>query len=110
MTEFTDEDNKEAMLKAFELFALCMEAGPCNNCVFFDKHLPEDPCAIGCPNSWPLFYTDTKTGYKNRRLVLDVLRGKEYTTKEYVTKDPDICEYLNRITNGGDTYLSNIKL
>ena len=105
MTEFTDKDNKEAMLKAFELFALCMEAGPCNNCVFFDNHLPEDPCSIGCPNSWPLFNTDAKTGYKNRKLVLDVLRRKEYTTK-----DPDICKYLNRITNGGDTYPSDIKL
>lgn len=34
MTTFTDEDSKEAMLKAFELFGLCMTAGPCNNCVF----------------------------------------------------------------------------
>ena len=110
MTEFTDEDNKEAMLKAFELFAPFIEAVPCNNCLFFHKHLPEDPCSIGCPNSWPLFNTDTKTGYKNRRLVLDVLRRKEYTTKEYTTKDPDICEYLNRIANGGDIYPSDIKL
>ena len=37
------EDNKEAMLKAFELFCLCMAAGPCNNCAFFDGSLPEDP-------------------------------------------------------------------
>lgn len=74
MIKFSSEDNKEAMLKAFELFALCMDAGPCNNCVFFDKHLPEDPCSISCPNSWPLFDTSTKNGTKNRNLVLDTLR------------------------------------
>ena len=76
MIKFTDEDNKEAMLKAFELFCLCMAAGPCNNCIFFDSGLSEDPCSIGCPNSWPLFDTSTKNGTKNRNLVLDALRGK----------------------------------
>ena len=30
--------------------------------------------------------------------------------REFVTKDPDICEYLNRIANGRDTYPSDIKL
>ena len=74
MTMFTDEDNKEAMLKAFELFGLCMAAGPCNNCIFFDSGLPEDPCSIGCPNSWHLFDTSTENGTKNRKLVLDTLR------------------------------------
>ena len=74
MIKFSIEDNKEAMLKAFELFCLCLAAGPCNNCVFFDKHLPEDPCSIGCPNSWHLFDTSTKNGTKNRNLVLDTLR------------------------------------
>lgn len=77
MIKLTEEDNKEAMLKAFELFCLCMAAGPCNNCVFFDRSLPEDPCSIGCPNSWPLFDASTKDGTKNRNLVLDVLRRKE---------------------------------
>ena len=51
MSKFSSEDNKEAMLKAFELFGLCMAAGPCNNCAFFDGSLPEDPCSIGCPNN-----------------------------------------------------------
>lgn len=75
---FTDEDNKEAMLKAFELFGLCMAAGPCNNCIFFNSsRLPEDPCFIGCPNSWPLFDTSTKDGAKNRNLVLDALKRRE---------------------------------
>lgn len=75
---FTDEDNKEAMLKAFELFSLCMAAGPCNNCIFFNRsRFPEDPCFIGCPNSWPLFDTSTKDGAKNRKVVLDVLKNKE---------------------------------
>lgn len=80
MIKFTDEDNKEAMLKAFELFGLCMAAGPCNNCVFFDRSLPEDPCSIGCPNSWPLFDTRFENSCENRKIVLDVLRRKE--TKE----------------------------
>ena len=74
MIEFSSEDNKEAMLKAFELFGLCMAAGTCNNCIFFDSGLSEDPCTIGCPNSWPLFDTSTKNGTKNRNLVLDTLR------------------------------------
>lgn len=77
MTTFTDEDNKEAMLKAFELFGLCIAAGHCNNCVFFDRSLPEDPCSIGCPNSWPLFDTCSENGRKNREIVLDILRRKE---------------------------------
>ena len=78
MIKFSSEDNKEAMLKAFELFSLCMEAGPCNNCVFFDVSLPEYPCcSIGCPNSWPLFDPNTTEGLNNRNLVLDILRKKE---------------------------------
>lgn len=77
MIKFSSEDNKEAMLQAFELFCLCIAAGPCNNCVFFDRSLPEDHCTIRCPNSWPLFDTSTKDGAKNRKLVLDVLRRKE---------------------------------
>ena len=77
MNTFTDEDNEEAMLKAFELFAFCMEAGPCNNCVFFDRSLPEDPCSIGCPNSWPLFDIHFENSCENRKIVLDVLRRKE---------------------------------
>ena len=77
MIKISSEDNKEAMLEAFELFGLCMAAGPCNNCAFFDSGLSEDPCSIGCPNSWPLFDTSTENGAKNRKLVLDVLRRKE---------------------------------
>lgn len=77
MIAFTDEDNEEAMLKAFELFALCMAAGPCNNCMFYDKRLPEDPCTIGCPNSWALFDPYFEKGCENRKIVLDVLRRKE---------------------------------
>lgn len=79
MPELTDEDNKEAMLKAFELFYLCLSYGPCNDCIFFDRYLPEDqhPCLIGCPNSWPLFDTEFKNGLKNRKVVLDILRKKE---------------------------------
>ena len=76
MIEFSNEDNKEAMIKAFELFGLCMAEGPCNDCVFFDRSLPEDPCSIGCPNSWPLFDISAKDGVKNRNLVLKVLRRK----------------------------------
>ena len=77
MIKISSEDNKEAMLKAFELFGLCMAAGPCNNCAFFDRSLPGDPCSIGCPNSWPLFDTSTENGTKNRKVVLDILRRKE---------------------------------
>ena len=77
MIEFSNEDNKEAMIKAFELFGLCMAAGPCNNCAFFDRSLPGDPCSIGCPNSWSLFDTSTENGTKNRKVVLDILRRKE---------------------------------
>ena len=81
MIKFSSEDNKEAMLKAFELFGLCMSAGLCNNCVFFDRSLPEDPCSIGCPNSWPLFDTSTENCTKNRKVVLDILRRKEEEEK-----------------------------
>ena len=77
MIKISSEDNKEAMLKAFELFGLCMAAGPCNHCPFFDRSLPEDPCSIGCPNSWPLFDASTENGTKNRKLVLDILRKME---------------------------------
>ena len=76
MIEFSNEDNKEAMIKAFELFGLCMAAGPCNDCVFFDGSLPEDPCSIGCPNSWPLFDTSTDHGAKNRTFVLNALKNR----------------------------------
>ena len=77
MIKFSSEDNKEAMLKAFELFGLCMAAGPCNNCAFFDGSLPEDPCSIGCPNSWPLFDTRYENGRKNRDLVLKTIHKRE---------------------------------
>ena len=81
MIKFLTEDNKEAMIKAFELFGLCMAAGPCNNCVFFDGSLPEDPCSIGCPNSWPLFDTRYENGRKNRDLVLKIINKKEEKEK-----------------------------
>lgn len=77
MIKFSIEDDKEAILKAFELFGLCMAAGPCNNCAFFDGSLPKDSCSIGCPNNWPLFDTSTENGTKNRKVVLDILRRKE---------------------------------
>ena len=77
MIKFSSEDDEEAMLKAFELFGLCMAAGPCNNCIFFASGLQEDPCSIGCPNSWPLFDNSTENGAKNRKVVLDILRRKE---------------------------------
>ena len=76
MIEFSNEDNKEAMIKAFELFGLCMAAGPCNDCVFFDRSLPVDPCSIGCPNSWPLFDSSTDQGAKNRTFVLNTLKNR----------------------------------
>ena len=82
MIKISNEDNKEAMLKAFELFGLCMAAGPCNNCAFYDSGLSEDPCSIGCPNIWPLFDTSTKDGAKNRKLVLDILRRMEERERE----------------------------
>ena len=69
---FTSEDNKEAILKAFELSGLCMAAGPCNNCIFFDNH-----CAIGFPNSWNLFNSDTKNGKKNREIVIKAIKRNE---------------------------------
>ena len=77
MIKFSSEDNKEAMIQAFELFGFCIAAGPCNNCVFFDRSLPEEHCSIGCPNSWPLFDTSTDQGVKNRTVVLNALRRKE---------------------------------
>ena len=77
MINFTDDDNKEAMLNAFALFGFCLESGPCNNCAFYDESLPEGPCSIGCPNSWPLFDTLFEKGYTNRKIVLDILRNKE---------------------------------
>ena len=76
MIEFSSDDNKEAMIKAFELFVFCMVAGPCNNCVLFDRSLPGDHCAIGCPNSWPLFSVSTENGYKNREVVLKIINEK----------------------------------
>ena len=77
MIKFSIEDDKEAMLKAFELFGLCMAAGPCNNCAFFDGSLPEDPCSIDCPNNWPLFDTSYENGRKNRDLVLKIINKRE---------------------------------
>ena len=73
MIEFSNEDNKEAILKAFELFSMCMEVGPCNHCVFFDFDLPEDKCLIGYPNNWALFDPDFEKGCENRKIVLDIL-------------------------------------
>ena len=95
MIKFTYEDNKEAMLKAFELFTMCMSAGPCNNCIFFDSSLQEDKCSIGCPNSWPLFDPSTIIGNNNRKIVLDLLhkKEKETTVSEAVKElDPVINE------------------
>ena len=77
MIKFSIEDDKEAMLKAFELFGLCMAAGPRNNCAFFDRSLQEDPCSIGCPNNWPLFDTRYENGRKNRDLVLKLINQRE---------------------------------
>ena len=77
MSKFTDEDNEEAVLKAFELFAMCMTAGPCNNCVFFDWNDDEVKCSIGHPNSWSLFDPTTTNGLNNRNLVISSLHRKE---------------------------------
>ena len=77
MIKFTDEDNKEAMTKAFELFAYCMASGPCNNCAFFDRSTPGVECKIGWPNGWSLFSTAMENGSKNRKLVLEALERKE---------------------------------
>lgn len=78
MIKFTDEDNKEAMTKAFELFAMCMSAGPCNNCVFYDRDSYYGyNCHIGHPNSWSLFDPTTGIGFKNRKAVIDILERKE---------------------------------
>ena len=81
MIKLSNEDKKEAEIKAFELLALCLASGPCNNCVFFDQDLLEDQpfglCTIGCPNSWPLFDPSTIIGNNNRKIVLDILFRKE---------------------------------
>lgn len=78
MGKFTDEDNKEAMTKAFELFAMCMSVGPCNHCVFYNRGSDYGyNCYIGHPNSWQLFDTATETGFKNRKTVIDILDRKE---------------------------------
>ena len=75
--KISNEDNKEAMLNTFELFGLCMAAGPYNNCAFYDSSLSEVSCSIGCPNSWPLFDTSTENGTKNRKVVLKIINKKE---------------------------------
>lgn len=77
MIKLSDEDKNEAILKAFELFSMCMAAGPCNNCAFFDFDLPEDKCLIGCPNNWALFDPNFEKGCKNRKIVLDILERNE---------------------------------
>ena len=84
---FTSEDNKEAILKAFELFGLCMAAGPCNNCIFFDRSSPENHCAIGFPNSWNLFDSDTKNGKKNREIVIKAIKRNENDHEKVENKD-----------------------
>ena len=78
MNLLTEEDKQEARLKAFELFGLCMAAGPCNECIFFDNNIiaGHGPCSIGSPNSWPLFDPLTEKGFKNRELVLKFLSRK----------------------------------
>ena len=81
---FTSEDNKEAILKAFELFGLCMAAGPCNNCIF---NSPENHCDIGFPNSWNLFDSDTKNGKKNREIVIKAIERNKNNHKEMKNKD-----------------------
>lgn len=73
MINLSDEEKKEAKLKAFELLLTCLSSGPCNNCVFYDPSIDIDPCSIGCPNSWPLFDNETSIGAANRKLVLDFL-------------------------------------
>lgn len=79
MIELSDEDKKEAKLKAFELFLTCMNSGPCNDCPFFSDQLNSlyGPCYIGCPNSWPLFDPYTKEGAANRKMVLNFLSRME---------------------------------
>ena len=77
MVKFSNEDNKEAMLKAFELFGFCMAAGACNNCIFYHKNLPGFNCSIGYPNSWDLFDSYTSVGEKNRNSVLKAVERKE---------------------------------
>ena len=56
------------MLKAFELFGFCIAAGPCNNCVFYDRNLPGLQCFISFPNSLDLFDGYTKNGKKIEKL------------------------------------------
>ena len=77
MAKFTKEDNLDAMKKAFELFAYCLSHGPCNGCMFFDKHVDGDTCTISCPNSWPLFDPNYKNGSNNRQLVLSIINRKD---------------------------------
>ena len=81
MINLSDEDKREAELKAFELFLVCLSAGPCNNCVFYDPNIDGDPCVIGCPNSWTLFDNTTPIGARNRKIVLDFLNKKESISK-----------------------------
>lgn len=92
MINLSDEEKKEAKLKAFELFLTCLSSGPCNNCVFYDPSIDIDPCSIGCPNSWPLFDNETSIGAANRKLVLDFLHKKELSkAAQELTPIVDIC-------------------
>ena len=104
---FTSEDNKEAILKAFELFGLCMAASPCNNCIFFDRNSPKNHCAIGFPNSWNLFDSDTKNGKKNREIVIKAIKKRnevERDTRCDLCDNRGECEdYLIDCTRYEDT-------
>lgn len=93
MIKLSDEDKREAELKAFELFLVCLSAGPCNNCVFYDSNIDINPCSIGCPNSWPLFDNGTSIGARNRKIVLDFLHKVESVSKAAQELAPivDIC-------------------
>ena len=95
MIKPSDEDKNEAILKAFELFLVCLSAGPCDDCVFFDNNIDLDigPCSIGCPNSWPLFDNATSIGSMNRKVVVDFLHKKESVSKAAQELVPvvDIC-------------------
>ena len=110
MIKLSNEDKKEAEIKAFELLALCLASGPCNNCVFFDQDLLEDqpfgPCAIGCPNSWPLFDPSTIIGNNNRKIVLDILHRKEkeaMVSKAAQELDPIVNECPCKVKGYSDT-------
>lgn len=75
--EFTKEEKQEARLKAFELFAFCIEKGPCNGCPFFKEKSDDDYlCMIGCPNSWDLFGVRSIESIRNRRVVLKALHER----------------------------------